>query len=42
MPPKTVVPALVGALPGGQFRWIEGSGHTPHLEQPAARNFVAL
>ena len=26
---------LVGALPSGQFRWVEDSGHTPHLEQPA-------
>ena len=26
---------LLAALPGGEFRWVEKSGHTPHLEQPA-------
>ena len=26
---------LAGALPSAEFRWIESSGHTPHLEQPA-------
>ena len=26
---------MVGALPQGEFRWVEESGHTPHLEQPA-------
>lgn len=25
----------VKALPSGEFRWVECSGHTPHLEQPA-------
>lgn len=25
---------LVAALPNGAFRWVEDSGHTPHLEQP--------
>ena len=25
----------VKALPSGEFRWVERSGHTPHLEQPA-------
>ena len=29
---------LVNALPKGTFRWVDASGHTPHLEQPA---FVA-
>jgi len=29
------VARLVGALPQGEFRWVEESGHTPHLEQPA-------
>ena len=23
------------ALKSGEFRWVEASGHTPHLEQPA-------
>lgn len=26
---------LARALPTGTFRWVERSGHTPHLEQPA-------
>ena len=29
------VARLKAALPGGEFRWVESSGHTPHLEQPA-------
>jgi hypothetical protein len=29
------VAKLTAALPEGQFRWVEDSGHTPHLEQPA-------
>ena len=27
--------SLLGALPATTFRWVERSGHTPHLEQPA-------
>ena len=26
------VPKLVASLPSAQFRWVEESGHTPHLE----------
>ena len=26
---------MVQALPSANFRWVETSGHTPHLEQPA-------
>jgi len=34
IPPRGVVPKLVSALPDALFRWVEQSGHTPHLEQP--------
>ena len=35
IPPDDAVPKLVAALPDATFRWVETSGHTPHLEQPA-------
>jgi pimeloyl-ACP methyl ester carboxylesterase len=33
--PAATVPQLTRALPDASFRWVESSGHTPHLEQPA-------
>ncbi len=40
IPPASAVPQLVEALDAAgatraTFRWVETSGHTPHLEQPA-------
>ena len=35
IPPGNTVPRLAAALPDAPFRWVEASGHTPHLEQPA-------
>lgn len=34
IPPASAVPQLVAALPAATFRWVERSGHTPHLERP--------
>eukprot|EP00930_Biecheleria_cincta_P038731 TRINITY_DN26611_c0_g1_i1.p1 TRINITY_DN26611_c0_g1~~TRINITY_DN26611_c0_g1_i1.p1 ORF type:complete len:399 (+),score=73.12 TRINITY_DN26611_c0_g1_i1:258-1454(+) len=36
IPPSDGVPQLLASLPWTSFRWIESSGHTPHLEQPEA------
>lgn len=36
IPPSDGVPQLFASLPQTSFRWIESSGHTPHLEQPEA------
>mmetsp|Transcript_70056 Transcript_70056/g.149987 ORF Transcript_70056/g.149987 Transcript_70056/m.149987 type:complete len:207 (-) Transcript_70056:197-817(-) len=36
IPPEGALPKLIDALPSVTFRWVDSSGHTPHLEQPEA------